>query len=121
MTLLLAFTLTACVGLPAGGVYGKDDTDITVDAGKTFTIELEENPTTGYEWTADISDKAVVSLEKQEYRQSDAGADVVGAGGIKALTFKAVKKGTAVLTLVYERNFEEDSAQETLVYNITVQ
>lgn len=118
--LLISAALIGCSGASADMIYGRDDTQISVKAGDTFTIRLEENPTTGYAWTADISDQTVVELAKEEYKQESAEEDIVGAGGVKELTFKALKKGEAAVTLKYERSFEEDSAVETLVYNITV-
>ncbi len=120
VALLLAFILLGCAGVSANNNYGKDDRDIIAHAGKTFTITLEENPSTGYAWTVDISDKTVVSLENEEYRQEPGSEDIAGAGGLKVLTFKGLKKGTAAITLVYERGFEEGSATDTLIYNITV-
>lgn len=122
LTLLLAaFFLAGCGAASAGKMYGKDDKDITVAAGETFTIELEANPTTGYDWTAKISDETVVKLENIEYHQQPVDTDVVGAGGVDTLTFKGLKKGSATITLTYERSFEEGSAVDTLVYNVTVQ
>lgn len=118
--LLIALSLIACSNASAGKVYGKDDSEIAVEAGKTFVIQLDENPDTGYAWTVSISDNTVVSLENEKYEQTPVDEGVVGAGGVKALTLKGLKQGTAAVTLVYERSFEEDSAIETLIYNITV-
>lgn len=118
--LLLVLSAAGCSGAPAGKIYGRGDENIAVSVGDTFTIALEENPSTGYEWAADISDKNIVSLESEVYEPKSVDPGIVGAGGVKALTFKGLEKGGAVITLVYERSFEKDSAIETLVYNVTV-
>jgi inhibitor of cysteine peptidase len=118
--LIIVFAAAACRGASADKMYGKDDKDITVDFGDTFSIQLESNPTTGYDWTVSISDKDVVSLVGNEYLPEPVDTTIVGSGGVNVFTFKGLEKGSAVVTLIYERSFEEDSAIETLVYNVTV-
>ena len=122
----IALALLMVVGLAAGcaakgaPVYGKDDHNITVKAGEQFVIQLDENPTTGYQWTVAISDESIVKLDKDDYQQQSAGSNIVGAGGTRVLTFKGLKQGTVTLTLTNERSFEKNSAVETLKYQITV-
>ena len=91
-----------------------------MNKGGAFTIQLEENPTTGYGWTVSVSDESVVKLSNDKYTSDSTDDNIVGAGGIHAYTFESLSKGTAQITFVYERSFEEDSAVETVVYNITV-
>lgn len=122
LVLMLAVCMLAgCAAASADSVYGKDDTNITVGEGKTFTIELEANPTTGYDWSVKISDESIVTLENREYEQQPGSEGLAGAGGVDTLKFKGQKKGTATITLTYERDFEQDSALETLVYDVTVE
>lgn len=119
--LLAACVLAGCAAASADGVYGKDDANITVGEGETFVIQLDANPTTGYDWSVKISDESIVMLESQEYKQQPGTEDRVGAGGADYFTFKGLKTGSTTLTLIYERSFEEGSASETLVFNVTVQ
>lgn len=119
--LVVVSVLTACSSASADKVYGKDDKNITVAAGKTFVIQLDANPTTGYDWSVKINDESVVKLENQEYKQQSGTEEMTGAGGTDYFTFKGLKKGSATITLTYERSFEEGSATETLVYNVTVE
>jgi len=121
----IAFALMLVIGMTAGcaakaSVYGKDDKNITVKAGESFVIQLDENPTTGYQWAVTISDESIVKLDKDDYQQQSAESGVVGAGGTRILTFKGLKQGTATVTLSYERSFEENSSVETLKYQVTV-
>ncbi|MDD5018045.1 MAG: protease inhibitor I42 family protein [Eubacteriales bacterium] len=126
MAMILAIFFAAAMAAGCAGaaaepaVYGKEDTDITVKTGESFTISIEENPTTGYAWTVVISDESIVDLSTDKYEQESSDEEIAGAGGYRVLTFEALKKGVATITLVYERSFEENSAIETLVYNITV-
>lgn len=121
MAAVLAFAvLTGCSEASTGKVYGKEDTNITVSKGDKFNIQLDENPTTGYEWTVSVSDENVVKMTDDQYTAQTTDANVVGSGGTHSYMFEATGKGTAQITFVYERSFEENSAVETIVYNITV-
>ena len=115
---VLASVLTACGGTSA--VYDKGDADIEAKTGETFTIELEENPTTGYQWTIAVSDESVVALDKDEYVPNDKSGEVAGSGGTRVLTFKALKAGTATISMVYERNWEPNPDDEKVQFNVTV-
>jgi len=71
---MLAALAAALVGCgKAEAVYGRDDTSISVNSGEKFTIKLDANPTTGYEWNVSVSDESVVTLEKSEYQQGGSG------------------------------------------------
>ncbi len=123
MVLVVALPLAGlwgCSGAQDASVYGKENTEITVGAGQTFTIGLEENPTTGYQWTVTIAD-SIVELTKDEYYQAKTDPQIVGSGGQRVLTFKGTQNGETTITLKYERSFEENSTVETLVYHVTVE
>lgn len=120
MVLVVAImaALTGCGGSQA--VYGKEDTDIAAKAGETFTIKLNENPTTGYQWSVFISDESVLSLDKDEYVADDKSGEVAGSGGVRVLTFKALEAGTATIDMVYERSWEPNPDDEKVQFNVTV-
>ncbi len=120
MVLVVAImaALTGCGGSQA--VYGKEDTDIAAKAGETFTIKLNENPTTGYQWSVSISDESVVALDKDEYVPDDKSGELAGSGGVRVLTFKALEAGTATINMVYERSWEPDPDDEKVQFNVTV-
>ncbi len=112
--------LAGCGTVSAEKVYGKKDTNIEVKAGDRFTIQLEENPTTGYMWSVSVSDESVVKMTGDQYNDESASEGLAGAPGTHTYTFEALKAGTTQITFVYERSFEEGSAAETVVYNVTV-
>ena len=118
--LLIVAAASGCMVSVGNQEYGMDNTDISVSAGQSFTIKLEENPTTGYQWSIDNSDESIVKLDEDNYQQEPGTEDMTGSGGYRLLTFKALKQGNAVITLVYERSFEENSAVQTLEFKITV-
>jgi predicted secreted protein len=119
-TVLILSALAGCSETPQGSVYGKEDTNITVSKGDTFIIQLEENPTTGYEWRISVSDDSIVTLTRDEYAAQTKESNIEGAGGTHSYQFKSAGKGAAQITFVYERSFEENSAVEMIVYNVTV-
>lgn len=101
-------------------IYGKDDTKIETAAGMTFIIQLDENPTTGYQWAdAVISDSSVIKQADSSYASTPVASDIVGSGGTRTITFKALKAGTVTITLNYQRSWEKKPA-ETLTFNVTV-
>ena len=118
LMVVLTAALAGCGGSAA--VYGKDDTVIAAKAGETFTIKLEENPTTGYQWSVVVSDESVVTLEKDDYVPDDKSGELAGSGGTRVLTFKALKEGTAKIEMVYERSWEPNPGDEKVQFNVTV-
>jgi inhibitor of cysteine peptidase len=117
--LLLIFIVSS--GCSSGKVYGKSDTDITVETEKTFTIRLDENPTTGYIWEYAISDPAVAAFDRDDYSPDDKTGQKTGSGGDKSFIFKALKAGTAEITFSLMPPDMDAEPAETIVYNITVQ
>lgn len=89
----------------------------TVKVEESFTLELDANPTTGYQWElVAISDMRVLELTRQTY-VPDLPVGI-GTGGKELLTFKGLKKGTAIISLVYDRPWEPH--QPNLLVTVTV-
>ncbi len=80
--------------------------------GEVMSISLESNASTGYAWTAKISDVAVVvQMGEPEYTEpASSGTPLVGAPGTQTFYFQAVDTGTATITLDYARSFETNVA-----------
>ena len=97
--------------------------------GNEFEIEVNDkiraklcaNPTTGFTWISKIDDEdGVMKLESQEYIEPD--AELVGASGTDVWTFKAVKEGTALITMEYSQDWEGGiKAERSYVLDITVE
>lgn len=85
----------------------------------SVTIELEENPTTGYSWSYSMDVDSIV--KETESKQISPTTLMMGAPGKHRWTFEAVADGQVTLTFVYARPWEiEESAEEPLLYLIEV-
>lgn len=97
--------------------------------GNEFEIEVQDkiraklcaNPTTGFTWVCKMDDEeGVMKLEKHEYVEPD--TELVGASGVDVWTFKAVKEGTAMITMEYSQDWEGGiKAERTYLLDLTVE
>lgn len=85
---------------------------------KTYTIKLEANASTGYEWVCTMNKKGIIKEVKSYYTESN--SKLVGAPGIFTYKFKAIKAGTVILTCDYQKSHEENSTVKTEVYTFEV-
>jgi inhibitor of cysteine peptidase len=95
--------------------------EIAVSAGDSFKVSLESNPTTGFSWPeqAQVNDTAVLKQMNHEYVEPD--SELMGAPGQEVWTFKALKKGTATISMEYSRTWEGgEKAEWTFVLAVTV-
>ncbi len=92
---------------------------IEANVGQEFTITLESNPSTGYQWQlAKALDEGIVKLVGTKYKASETG--LIGAGGTEVWTFKAVGDGTTEISLMYMRPWESVPPLKEEVFFITV-
>jgi inhibitor of cysteine peptidase len=118
---IVLFMATACSpAKPVNLTAADKGSQVNVKLGEQVAIILDGNPSTGYTWEATGLDTAIFEqIGEATFVSSDPG--LVGAGGSMTLTFKAVKAGTAVLTLVYHRPWETGVAPlDTFSVTITV-
>ncbi len=109
---LLAGSLTACQSTGKPVKIGEQDAGktITLTSGDTLIIELEGNPTTGFNWIPAPQDP--VLLNQLGDPEAVPESDRLGAPGQIALQFKAVAQGQTVLHLDYRRPWETDVEPE---------
>jgi len=93
---------------------------IQVNAGETFSIALDSNPTTGYTWhRGKQTEYGILSFMGSAYVAPR--TDLVGAGGRERMTFKAMAPGTEKLTFHYLRPWEKNTEPaRTTVFTVTV-
>ncbi len=106
--LLLAILLTVGGGLAAAqGTYTDSDNGktILVKGGDTFTVRLEENPSTGYSWNLTVGNG--LRLVKDRYVPGT--TSMIGSGGIHEWTIKAIGNGTSGIAGIYKRPWEPGS------------
>ena len=80
-------------------------------------LEIPSNPSTGYQWGANISDEEVIELVSEEYVHGE--SQLTGSGGTTIFVFKALKPGKVCLDFSYERSWEEEVI-EKLEYELKV-
>ena len=95
--------------------YTKSDSEINVQVGDHFVVELEGNPTTGYDWQLTF-DPDKLSLLNQLYKPKGGG---IGAGGVQVSEFKAVETGQTTLRAIYKRSWEP-AGIEDLTFNVKI-
>lgn len=102
-------------------VVSPDDAvkSLTIATGETFTFSAEENPSTGYAWSAAF-DSAVIEAGASNFTPRDTAPDVVGAGGVRTMEFKGKAAGKTQLVLNYARSWESDSPARTVTYEVEV-
>ncbi|MCD4846737.1 MAG: protease inhibitor I42 family protein [Candidatus Aegiribacteria sp.] len=98
------------------------DSTIHVIAGDSFSITVEANPTTGYQWKCDGIEQETTVVEQAGepvYLQDENPEGMMGVGGTKTWNFKAVLSGEAVIQLgYYPPGFDNEGnpAQNKLYY-----
>ncbi len=110
--------VSGCAAKPL--TLSQDDSGkvLNLKVGQKIVIDLESNPTTGYDWEiANLPDN--LKAEGTTYSQKNADKKVVGSGGIKVFNFTVISKGKGNLILQYKRSWEkaETSSKE---FHITV-
>ncbi|SRR5574344_1050478 len=86
--------------------------------GKTISIRLEGNATTGYEWKCTANKEGILKQVGDSYTTDD--KNVVGSSGVWTYKFKGLKAGRVVLNCDYQRSFEENSTIKTEIYILEV-
>ncbi len=113
----VALTLSILL-MAAGGVK-----EMNVNLGEEFTISLEANPTTGYDWEP-IYDAHFLKLKGKKFEpvspQRPESSLPPGSPGKAVFTFIPIKPGQTTIKMVYQRPWEKTPAQEetfTVVVN----
>ena len=127
---LVAITSAGCGSSEnaAGGplILGEADSGkaYTVKVGDTIEVTIPGNPTTGFSWTAALTEKdaaVVQQVGEPAYASETSDSMVVGAGGVYTFTFKAAAKGEALLKLVYARPWESVEPEQTFAVTLTIE
>jgi predicted secreted protein len=91
---------------------------IEVSSGEDIDIELNGNPTTGYQWLIDGAESPVVrQVSEPEFKPS---TSALGSGGKVTLKFKATNIGKAGLKLVYKRSWEKSAPSKVFKVNFEI-
>ena len=91
--------------------------DFEVEVGDKIYVDLCSNPTTGFEWSYEISGDQAVKEEDHDFQEP--GSDLAGAPGTETWTFEATKKGTSVINMEYSQPWEGGMKNEW-TYTMTI-
>ena len=86
--------------------------------GTYLVVDLDGNPTTGYEWTYKINDENVLQCIKSEYVQAE-NKGMVGVGGTYHFVFEAKGAGNSPVVFSYGRSWEASTGRYCII-NVTV-
>jgi len=87
--------------------------EASVKKGDTIVISLGSNPSTGYSWPErpSISNRVIVKQISHEFIPS-VQTNIAGSPGSDVYTFSAEQKGTAIISMKYTREWEEEDETE---------
>ena len=92
--------------------------NINVQVGEVFSIPLGANSSTGYDWTIK-NDPALVEFLGYD-SELPVGIPPPGSGSERTYKFKAIKSGTTLLTLIYERSMDHGFAVSNVLKTIEI-
>lgn len=88
--------------------------------GETASIRLDANRTTGYKWFYTIRDRGIIDVVSDEYREDEHEERVLGAGGVRIIKIKGLRKGSTRIRLEYRRGWNPDDIDRTRLIRIRV-
>jgi len=85
---------------------------IRVESGDRLYMDLEENATTGYQWSAKSNDPDVDVII--DHKPAKSGSGMVGVSGTAAVTIRIHRgyDGPSAVTFVYKRPWEKESVKK---------
>jgi inhibitor of cysteine peptidase len=100
-------------------VFGEKDNGALVQVRRDakITIELKENPTTGYRWMISRIDEAFLVPAGDDFVPPDQKSP--GAGGRRRFSFRAKGAGSTALSLINKRAWQRDD-QAVGTFNLTI-
>jgi inhibitor of cysteine peptidase len=97
--------------------------EVQLTAGRSVTVVLCSNPTTGFQWgQAQVEDPAVAAETGHEFVElgnAENGEPLMGAAGQDVWTFKALKQGSTNISIDYSRPWEGGEKAEW-TFNLTI-
>jgi inhibitor of cysteine peptidase len=127
LSLFLAVVLLLSMGALATGCEDKQvqnantqEQNVDSQVQNRARIELDGNPTTGYNWTYTLSGEGVVQEVSSDYVPDPNSIGATGAGGTFVFEFESIAEGEVEITFLYRREWEDVVATRTAVYRATV-
>lgn len=104
---VLAFLISGCTNSPSIMVKtGSGEQTVTAKAGKTFSIQLEAQLSTGYSWKLIDAPASLITVKEDVLTQKSDG-DKAGGFEIQEFIFKSMDKGERTLTFKYAQHWKK--------------
>lgn len=92
---------------------------ITVDLYDEWTLQLPENPTTGYQWVVSQEGDGFIEILSTKYKTEN--VNKLGSSGTRTWNLKAVRPGVVTLLCLYTRPWEERGGhKETRTFRFVI-
>jgi inhibitor of cysteine peptidase len=122
-----ALFVTTCTGLikqtvsKESATYTDPEKTIQCNVGGAFSIVLDSNPSTGYQWQlAQSPNREFLKLINSTYRAPI--TELVGAGGKEIWSFKALSVGQRTIVLEYVRPWEKNKEPvKSVTFTVNIQ
>jgi len=123
---ILCIAAVLCAGCTSPGISAPDKTiqapnivvteeqntaTVHVNQSTIITVELAENPTTGYQWNMTVT--SGLRILNDTYVPSDTTGKLVGSGGTRTWDIAAEATGNQAISAVYQRSWEPATGNET--------
>ena len=93
--------------------------DFEVEPGDKIYVKLCSNPTTGFEWSYEMSGDVAVKEEDHDFQEPE--SDLPGAAGKETWTFEAIEKGNTIINMEYSQPWDGGTKKEwTYTINVVV-
>ncbi|MBI5320498.1 protease inhibitor I42 family protein [Bradyrhizobium sp.] len=100
--------------MAVGTGAGAAEQTFRLAVGQSASVELEENPSTGYRWEVDAkasSNLPILRIGDRGFSEREGGKRLLGAPGIHRWSIEAASAGTARVIFVYRRPWEDKAAR----------
>lgn len=119
--LVLPFAISTAVACTGDRAFDDPSQPIEVRAGSDFTIALQSNQSTGYQWVlVDSAALGPLRVTSTTYEVPRRYRDRNGAGGTERWTFATDMEGPGVVSLIYVRPWEKIAPKDTTRFRVTV-
>ena len=88
----------------------ENGTNITLKTGENFTLNLTENPSTGYAWELNVTDG--LNITSGNYTQNPAPEGMTGVSGVHSWIIEAIAAGDQQVNGIYKRAWENKTGTE---------
>lgn len=89
---------------------------VKVKKGKTVTVHIEENASTGYAWVTNSMDDCTVNINEGTYVQGESEEGMVGVPGMKTFEVNGQKNGVCLVEFWHKRSNEEPQEKKAIYF-----